>query len=319
MKWTGIILLLTWLIQAPGLDHMPAFYKADTSPYHLKGNVAQVRQLASFSDNTDVLFLSNPGLIGFEPVKELILQFDSSGNLTYSKEITIKAGKKKDEANTESFYIYTNGLLNTKTIRENSRETDSIVFNYDRYKRVSSYLSYDSKGRSRYKYTFTYNSRQQLTTIRRKNEENFPVEMIKLRYDSNGHLAEQQFFDDNMRKVRVIDYDNHPSDSAGLYNKSILAYNESGRLISGEITINTQRGLLLEKSIIDSAKKVIDYRVFRYNDHDDIEEEKLFANMEDIKVNYKYTYDENGNWTEKVVSVNDSIAGIITRTIEYFK
>lgn len=319
MKWT-VILLLLWFTRTSAQDHTPRSYNApDLSFYHLKGPVAQVRQLVSFSDSVNIFFLSDLGMTGFDSVKDLALQFDSTGRLVYRKETALKPGRKKEEINTEWFYTYFNSLMSIKTTKENGRATDSTVFDYDRYKRISSYRSYDSKGRLRYKYTFTYNSRQQLTTIRRKNEENFPVEMIKLKYHSSGHLTEQQFFDDNMKKIKTVNYNSRLSDSTGFYNGSILTYSETGQLISGIIAVNTSEGLLLENSVIDSTKKVTDYRMFRYNDQNDIEEEKLFANMENVVVNYKYKYDESGNWTEKVASVNGNLTIVTTRSLEYFK
>jgi len=317
MKYTGILWLLIFFTRTSAQDYTPLSYTIpDLSFYNLKGTVAEVRLQTSVSVGTDMTLPGTLEAAGIDSFKELILKFDSTGKLWYKKEMATTA---KKEETTEYFYNYLHNLPVSRIIRKNNKVTDSITYDYDRRKRISSYLAYDGRGRISYKYTFTYNSRQQLITIRRKNEENFPVEMIKIKYDEEGRLSEQQFFDDNMKKMKVIDFNSHRDDSTGFYNRTILTYNDTGQLVSGIMTVNTAAELMLEQSIVDGNKKVTDYRTYRYTGQNNIEEEKIFADMENTVIIYKYKYDEYGNWIEKVAMVNDNPAIITSRNIIYFK
>lgn len=319
MKWAGFPVLLLLFLQASAQDQTALTYTApELLSYNLNGSVSGMRQYASVAEQAAVNALVTIGISGLDTTRELIIKFDSSGKMLYKNETPLITDVKRDEKSTEYFYRYDHGQLITKASRQNGHLIDSVFFDYDRRNRISSYIVYDNKSRVRHKYTFTYNSLQQLITIRRKNEENFPVEMIKLKYDKEGSLTEQQFFDDNMKKIKVIAFNDHLSDSTGYYNSTILTYSETGQLASGEMKVKTADGFLLENSAIDSTKKVTHYHTLSYNEQKDIEEERLFANMENITATYKYKYDEHGNWTEKVITINDKPVIIASRTYEYF-
>lgn len=295
-----------------------SIYQTKTSAtFNLKGNVTALEQNSVFPEGIPTILsvALRPEIRALDTFGNLHITFDSTGKIISSKKTGISFGKKIADP-TETFYVYSNGLLMYEVNKSKDKLVDSTAYDYGRFDRINSYTVYNNRKRVLYRYTFTYNSSRQMSTIRRRNEENYPVEMIKLKYDNDGILTEQQFYDDNMKHVSTAAF-NTNLDENGRSNGTLLWTDGEGNLLSGTMTVADSSGLLLEKNTIDKDRKVTNYNTYRYNEQGDLASAKLFANMENIEIEITYKYDANGNWTEKQFSLNGKIIQVTTRNIQY--
>lgn len=304
--------------QAAAQEFNSNIYQPKTSAtFNLKGNVIALEQNSVFPEGIPAILsvAVRPDIPTLDTFSTLHMTFDSTGKITSSKQTGISFGKKIADP-TETFYAYSNGLLMYEVNKSKDKLVDSTAYDYGRFDRINSYTVYNNRKRVLYRYTFTYNSSRQMSTIRRRNEDNYPVEMIKLKYDNDGILTEQQFYDDNMKHVSTAAF-NTNTDEHGRSNGTLLWTDGENNLLSGTMTVADSSGLLLEKNTIDKDKKVTNYNTYRYNDHEDLDSAKLFANMENIEIAVTYKYDQAGNWIEKLLSINGKIAQTTSRIIRY--
>jgi len=249
---------------------------------------------------------------GLQPGGTETVLWDSSGR-PVSHTIAAEAGKKKMPVWSRRFY-YREGRLDAAAVREEGQLADSVAFRYNRKGQVIDYRRYDDRRQLAYKVTYTYKE-DRLFMVRKKNRENFPVAMIRYRYEGDK-LAEARHFDEQQQLVEIRSYSSTATPEGHLHNSSAVK-DAAGNLREGSSRIVDGQGHLLELNELNGEREVVHYYRCRYNAYGlPEEEEERSASQSGTRVSY-YLYDARRNWIRRDVFTGGKLSAVFLRTIGY--
>lgn len=320
MKFIVKTILLLCITACAGAQDLESLGQArDRAYFQLRGNPVALltKTLKPPKDSTialsDAALATGPSWIA---LKEEQLQFDSlSGLLLHSTTKEIQK-KKEEETSVHYWYRQRENRLVAQSSYTGSRLSDSATLKYNKAGLLLQYISYDNRGRTTFRVTYTYDRKKQLTIIRKLNEDDFPVAMIKYKYASGGLLTETQHFDKNFRQVATKKYSIKREKDGGA-NLSSATYNDLNALMEGYTQVKDSSGHLLEESQVDQDRHISEYRGYEYNTQGDPVAEKIISATIEQHLVYRYRYDDKNNWISREIYNNEQLQSVEQRTITY--
>jgi hypothetical protein len=295
------------------------FFKTKVgSDFNIKGPVQSMELYAeilpaALQTNTELNTLTLPGMELYSVAQ---YQFDSLGRLIFARTTPLNLNKKKPEE-TATYYSPIDRRLSSIVNKIGEKTMDSIVFEYGRYQRLSGYTAYNSRKKLSHRVAYSYNSNQQVTAIRKRTIEEYPLETIKLYYDAEGMLTTEQYYDEDMNHLYSVQYNLH-TDSDYSSNETILKKDAADKLTEGIMQARNEYGKISEKSTIDSQRRVTSYTRYKYNEWGDLDWASYSDSVTNVEINIEYKYDDYKNWTEKRIKTGSRLAQISTRKINYY-
>ncbi|MCB0700404.1 MAG: hypothetical protein H6551_12295 [Chitinophagales bacterium] len=197
------------------------------------------------------------------------------------------------------------------------RFKDSIRVEYDhRHKdRVEELTYYDKKGDVvRYVEFFYRNDR--IFNVKLRNPDRSLQNFIRYEYFDNGMLREKEVKGSTMQYMYSVKYE---YDSIGDGNIQMNRYDYVGLYKCKQMIgkVFNSDGQMLEKTVTDSTKHVIDYRTLTYNDKGLLATEQVFAGESSSDKEYTYEFDDKGYWRTVKVSDKGTPVSKTHRVIEY--
>lgn len=320
MKFISSIVLLLCLAIVAGAQDLESLGLAkDRTYFQLKGNPVMVLTRTIKPPQNAMIVLSKeavPTGPSFVLLKEEQLQFDTATGLLRSS-VTKEVQKKKTEQVTANYwYKKPDGRFTARSNYKENRLEDSAFLKYNKSGQLLQYVSYDNKGKTIFRVTYTYDRKKQLTIIRKLNEDDFPVAMIKYKYAASGLLTETQHFDKNFRQVATKKY-SIKREQDGTVNLSSATYNDLNALQEGLTQVKDAKGNLLEESQVDQDRRISEYHGYEYNEHGDLAAEKTISETIEQYMVYHYRYDDKNNWTSRETYKNEELQSVDERTITY--
>ena len=258
----------------------------DILKLNLKGNIKQIKQFTYVAiERFGVIQKGElqPNIF-FPENQNIILVFDNNGYINERQNF--------DKA----------GIYSSKT-----------EFNYNEQKIIISAIEYNSKGRINYSLKSIYDA------------EKMTVKSIK-NYSTDYSVQTIDYYDNSYSKIKSDWY----RENGKLSSRTIFKYDKKGNIIEeniytadGKLYEKTQNvfnkeGYKIEKITSDKSDQRNDY--LKYDDFGNIIEE--YSNKKGILVNkyiYKYKFDSQNNWIERVSYVNGELPVDFTeRNIDYY-
>ncbi len=247
--------------------------------------------------------------------KEEQLQFDTSGVLLQQTSREIQ--RKKEEQHTQRYwYTKADRRLLSFSNYDKDRLADSAALRYNKGGLLLQYIATDARGKPAFRVTYTYDRKKQLTIIRKLNDDDFPVEMIKYKYAASGLLTETQHFDRNFRQVATKRY-SIKREKDGTLNLSSATYNDLNALMDGYTQVKDTAGHVTEESQVDKDRRITEYKGYEYNEKGDVVAEKVISATREEHRTYRYRYDDRNNWTSRETYVNDVLEVVDERSLTY--
>lgn len=318
MRLTGTIFFCC-LLSLPAFarrDYTELLAELDRQHYHLHGPVLKVSE-KSWAPPPDSLFYSTRDSFTLDAQYTLTsiseLTFDTSGHILMARTQRPDKRKNTPELVTEEWFYYDGRELSAYTgLHEEG--SDSVSFVYRKNGQVDYYAVFNDKRDLQYRMTFTFKNGR-VTTVRKKDEGNMPVAMIKYYY-SKGKLRETQHFDVNYRLYETRRYADQPA-KEGRHNESFSVTDADGHIKSGLSLVKDSEDRILEQSLVNDKREVTDYRSFVYDDKGQPVAQKIFSATEEATVTNRYKYDEAGNWIRKETFYNGALRNIVLREFQY--
>lgn len=249
-------------------------------------------------------------------IKEEQLKFDSLSGMLQQQNVKELQKKKETSRTTSYWYKQPEARVMAQSSYADNRLEDSAVLKYNRSGLLLQYISYNNKAQMAFRVTYTYDRKKQLTIIRKLNEDDFPVAMIKYKYSSTGLLTETQHFDKNFRQVASKKY-SIKREKDGSVNLSAATYNDLNALQEGYTQVKDTAGHVLEESQVDKDRHISEYHGYEYNvQGDPVAEKTISATIEQHLV-YRYRYDEQKNWISREIYNNEQLQSVEERSISY--
>lgn len=140
-------------------------------------------------------------------------------------------------------------------------------------------------------------------------------------YDENERLVKTEIFPDHITATIKYDLQNRIKTrevSTG-WSDGIEEYDELGR-INVIKSYSSNEGLIEKKYLYDDFGNVISYILNEYRQIRDEEGNSFFSEIPNHSTNttYKYRFDENGNWIERIQITNNEFKYKVERSIEYY-
>lgn len=313
------ILILTTLLfsnaYAQGYEEVPAIKTPAT--FHLKGNVEHIytiqysiklqdRVLNDSTKYTDTILTKNT---------ERNLTFNETGYLETQKLDSFDE-KGKTEISRETRYYYSDNRLSGITHIEDGKQKDSTSILYDRHGDIDEQVFFDSKGRKQKSIEYFYRH-EHVFNIKVRDDEGLLLNFIRFEYDTNGRLREQEIKGNTMQYLSSIKYTYDTLDDGNIqenryeYEGAYKCVGMKGRLFDPE-------GYLVERTITDTNKRVVEYTTMEYNNHGLLSKELSFTKVKTDN-SFTYTYDDAGNWKIKKVFESGTPVAKTHRVIDFFK
>ena len=199
----------------------------------------------------------------------------------------------------------------------NGKLTKRHTYDYNDNYKVSEENEYEGNGKLKWKEIFKYNSKGQLTEVTDYSATGDFESRYVYKYDSKGNITdEEKYMDENSQahtKTTTI------YDSKGVPTQ-ILQFNEDGKLIyQGSQDSHGNHTLDMSWNADRSVKEKIT-QVYKYDDYGNVtfEERTLTDGQQDMRNNYQYYYDENGNWTKKTTLEDGTPSRMVERVVAYY-
>lgn len=315
---TGTVLLLcyTYVNFAQQYDQLP-FQKNDKYE-NLKGKVDAVSE-RTYVPAKDSVILQGATDIGPDGTWTLEhseeVQLDSMGRVLHITISDLEDRKKNKMKISGHNYFYQKGRIMAQTDIDGKERKDSIAFHYKRSGQLEHYIAFSSRNSVQYKVTYAYDRDGKIITVRQKNEDNYPVAMIKHKYNGS-QLQESQYFDQDFKQTATKRYSSKKSEE-GKVNLSYVIMNMDGSIKEGMSWVKDAAGNTLEQSTINSERQVTDYRHFKYDGQGEQTEERIFSASQELTISVKLAYDEKGNWISKEVYHSDRLQSLVERMLTY--
>ncbi|MGP1515213.1 MAG: hypothetical protein ACTTJH_04575 [Bacteroidales bacterium] len=165
---------------------------------------------------------------------------------------------------------------------------DSTYYIKDSDGNILEYYHLFADGRLKYKVTYKYNCKGKVLEEKVFDHENLLHNTVKYTYKHGNPIC-----DENYDRNNNLEY------------FSRYTYDNKDRLIAQQIYNND--------STVNTSG------TYAYNEHDDIIRQTTKVPSEkDIIYTYTYKYDKNKNWIQRITFINNSVAYITLRQIEYY-
>lgn len=247
--------------------------------------------------------------------KESNLSFNDAGQLTLVK-IDSFDEKGKTLFSRKDKYLYVEGKLSGIIHYVDDDMTDSTYISYDRKGELDEQRFYDKKGRLLKIVQYFYRNNR-IFNIKVRDEDMGLLNFIRFSYNSKGDIREQEVKGNTMQYMYSYKY-SYDTSKDGLI--TINKYDYVGKYKCRNMYGKTynKKTQLVEVTVADSNKRVIDYRTLTYNRHGLIRSQLIFKKY---KYDYLYTYeyDKLGNWRTKWTFEKNVPKSKIHRVIEFKK
>lgn len=240
--------------------------------------------------------------------------FDNIGNILNLKTSTQKDEKQDKMKDSIRYFYYDKNRVIAIVNKSEGKMLDSIEFHYLRKGLLDYYRLFGANGKVQYKITYVYKNKK-VFTIRKKNDENLSISMIKFKYKEDK-LSECQFYDDQFKLIEIRRFASR-SNIEGNKDESYSVTDAAGIMKGGLTMTRDKSGNVLEQSAIDGERTVSEYDSYKYDGRGNRTEAKIFSATQEIHFEYRYTYDTNNNWVKKEVFANDLLTSIVTRDYTY--
>lgn len=339
-KTFGILIIICYSIFSCSKPTFSSDKKNDISEYGLKGNVKSVEsELFNLIPEKDT-FRIGEKINGISFDRNSQLQFNHLGNLTSTKEF-LADGKLSFEIE----YIYDN---KHRLIRRNGtdhygkgsiynyeftyNEKDSIIEGViikDDFKRIHK-MKRDNKSRIVKKeiiqsdsilgtYTYVYDQNGNLIRENDFKKNNILEESIERTFDKNNLLQKEKI-------TKYIGIDTITYQNLFFYNKNMDLIKSKMEMENDSIftEINNkyfENGNLKESQHVPRGSNHFVTMTQKFNENGNVIENSRKSNDETTNDfwAFKYKYDSNNNWVEKIEFKNNQPLRIVKRTIEYYK
>ncbi|WP_281632398.1 hypothetical protein [Flavobacterium luteolum] len=294
----------------------------------LKGNIKFMKQTAYLiNSNTDefepVLGIESMSL-EFNEQKEIITKWSvgDSYETKYKSFIEDKMlSNKHHSANSVELFEYDDamGLANKYTkISSDGRKTQQNL-KIEIQKDGSIYHSDKD-------YDIQYDNYERITS-KKANYRDFEIVIDYLSFSKKGYYTKTYYIDNQMDSLEKYSYDDDTLIEKIMYrneavkSKKMFFYDEKNRLFQC-ISFNDEdsfenhyyfyndKDLLIEDKISYPGRTMGTCNFFEYDVHDNV--------IQSRDNSFQYTYDQFGNWTEKLEISNEKVVQKTTREIEYF-
>lgn len=285
--------------------------KISLSAYYLKGKVEQVKTTATdrFGKSITLPFLEN------ELYNEIVLTFDTKGNLTKRNNLLDYRGKLGIYNFIEYDYEQNNRLKQQKTTVVNNGEDPLRVASLKQYQ-------YDSKGT-----LITLNEvvKNKTSTLSYQTDFKYDPKLKEITTKVDGSiLSKKQLFYNKkgkLNKEETTSFDGKKGlNKFYIYDQETLVYSEE--------EINNRRQI----QYFDQENGKSKYQQFDhnqnlkleliYNNNQQVIEAKVqtYQNGKPLYRSYQLTYelDSVGNWTKATITTGNEVAYYLNRTITYY-
>ena len=197
-------------------------------------------------------------------------------------------------------------------------ENLQITFNEKGNKLEENWFNPD--GRLFSKYTYKYDDKGNKLEENSFNSDGSLNSKYTYKYDDKGNKIESNLFNSDGRFSGMLTY---KYDDKGNQIEANL-FNSDGSLFSKYTYKYDDKGNQIEKNSFNSDGRLFYKYTYKYDDKGNKLEENLLnsdVNLDD-KYTYKYTYDQQGNWIQRIAyKVKNGVekpSQIVERTIEYY-
>jgi hypothetical protein len=320
MKLISRIVFLLCIAYGAGAQDLESLGLAkDRTYFQLKGNPVTVVTRTIKPPKDAMIVLSKeavPTGPSFVLLKEEQLQFDTAAGLLQRSVIKEIQRKKEEQVTVNYWYKRQDRRFIAQSNYKENKLEDSAFLKYNKSGQLLQYISYNNKGKTIFRVTYTYDRKKQLTIIRKLNEDDFPVAMVKYKYAASGLLTETQHFDKNFRQVATKKY-SVKREQDGSVNLSSATYNDLNTLQEGLTQVKDAEGRLVEESQVDQDRRISEYHGYEYNEHGDLAGEKTISETIEQHMVYRYRYDNKNNWTSRETYKNEELQSVEERTLTY--
>ena len=310
------LLLLTLSASAQDFDEIPMGIAKNN--YQFNGNVQSVIQHTYAPAKDALIYMGDKKWerdAGWTKMETKELVIDSSGHVLQLKAAVLVDSKKAGISNSKTQMHYAKEKLVAIVQWQEEKRIDSIRLHYKRVGPLDNYTVYNHKHKIQYKVTYAYDRNGRVITVRKKDESNYPVAMVKYKYSQNK-LIEKQYFNRDFIHTDSRRYsDSKVSDS--LYNSSFVLMDNTGKIKTGMTFVKDKDGAILEQSTLNSERQVTDYRKYQYDSRKEMAEASIFSTTLQQNIVNKISYDEQGNWTRKEVYHDDILFNLVERSLIY--
>lgn len=202
---------------------------------------------------------------------------------------------------------------------------NKYIYRYNKQSQKENISKYYDKGKLSKSYNYNYNDDKTLNFIDILNRERKLQSKITHQYD-NGNINEIITYNKHGKKEGTLKYfyknkkietQNFEINNKSNYRKKTKSYHIAYDYNKKELVSQVK----LQNKKDESDIKFIQYF---YNDKNDVSEiiighyEGVLNDIKDKSKTYKYKYDKDNNWTQKIVSIDNNPKYIITRKLEYY-
>lgn len=339
-KTFGILIIICLSIFSCSKPTFSSDKKNDISEYGLKGNVKSLKsELYNLIPEKDT-FRIGEKINGISFDRNSQLEFNHRGNLTSTKEF-LADGKISFEI--EYIYDKRHRLISKNGINHYGKgsiynyefsynEQDSIIEGVilkDNFKRIHK-MKRDNKSRIVKKeiiqsdsilgtYIYVYDQKGNLMQENDFKKKNILEESIERTFDINNLLQKEKI-------TKYIGTDTITYQNLFFYNKNMDLIKSKMHIENDSIftEINNkyfENGTLKESQQIPRGSNPFVTTTQKLNENGNLIEYSRKSNDETINDfwTFKFKYDHNNNWIEKIEFKNNQPLRIVKRTIEYYK
>lgn len=256
---------------------------SDRQTAGLKGNILSLREISYQAfGNQDTLVKGE--IVMSEDIQNYYVTYNQAGNIT-------------------NMYTYdnTNALIFhwRYTYDKNNQTLSAILIDKDNEILDSTYYVYDSKGNN--KEYYHYDSQGKLT-----------YKLLE-KHDRKGNCTQQKLIDsDNLIKQ----YTNCYYKGKNLVCDSSFGTNNNLRMYSNYSYDKDDN--LIKQTIYNPDGNINSQGIYYYNSNQDmIKSITKVPKTADVVYTFTYQYDSQGNWIQKITSLNGEVILLTIRQIEY--
>ena len=257
----------------------------------------------------------------------------------------IKGSKRKEpyQSNEELIYFNNNGNINEiHSFNINSKLVSKKVFIYNNSHQISEFSESDSNNNIFKKIKYKYNNQGRLYTMTWSGQDYIYETKTIFKYDKLGNLIEEfeKGKDDTFKDVYKYDSNCYLIEESSFINNKLVysshfKYNAKGYKIENiylespshnsktTYTYN-ETGVLIEENFIRLDTNITANTIYSYYKKYDNRGNEIFemhkTRKNDYKEKtYKYEFDSNNNWVEKIIFIDEIPDIIIDRKFEYYE
>ncbi len=228
--------------------------------------------------------------------------FDEKGRTVLSRETKYGYGKK--------------GRLEGIVQMDEGKMIDSVHIGYNRNGQVDELVYFDKKGRKEGRVQYFYRNGK-VFNIKQRDKDEMLLSFIRYEYDAAGNLREKEIKGNTLQYESSLKYS---YDTLGNGYMQINEYDYAGayKIMGMRGKVYDTAGRLVEVSVADSNKRIIESSTIEYNDKG-LPSSELTFTMYKYDYSYLYEYDENGWWKTRRKFEQGKPISKTHRVVELFK